>query len=87
MRNGTVINIAHREPDTGGPSMIRPSRNWINSSYSLTFSYGSNLQTRLLEEGIVKGQGDGERPLSSAMSSLPEETLEDIKGKSNIGRQ
>ncbi|XP_038066561.1 actin-related protein 10-like isoform X1 [Patiria miniata] len=39
----------------------------------------SNLQVRLLEEGVVKGEGNGERPLSSVMSTIPEETLEDIK--------
>ncbi|XP_071797881.1 actin-related protein 10-like [Asterias amurensis] len=39
----------------------------------------SNLQSRLLEDGVVKGKGDGDRSLSSAMGSIPEETLEDIK--------
>ena len=48
------------------------------------FSDGSNLQSRLLEDGVVKGKGDGDRSLSSAMGSIPEETLEDIKGESML---
>ena len=40
----------------------------------------SNLEAQILEHGTVKGLGDEEKPVSSVLGKISEETLEDIKG-------
>ena len=39
-----------------------------------------SLELQLKETGVIKGEGEGEKPLASAMDKLPPDVLEDVKG-------